>query len=62
MMIIIKILRRGCYVKKFKRYMARIPFEGGGKGKAAIPFSRSFRNKESNPPALFRKIKFKIVC
>jgi hypothetical protein len=32
MMIIIKILRRGCFVKKFKRYMARIPFEGGGRG------------------------------
>ena len=45
-------LRRGCYVKRLTRHMARVPFEGGGGG---VPFSWSFKDKGSSPPLCFAK-------
>ena len=48
-----KTLRRGCCVKRLTRHMARIHFEGEGRGQ--VPFSWSFKNKESNPTLCFTK-------
>ena len=46
-------LRRGCCVKRLTRHMARVPFEGGGRG--GVPFSWSFKDKGSSPPLCFAK-------
>ena len=51
-----KTLRRGCCVKRLTRHMARVPFEGGGRGgSGGVPFSWSFRDKGSSPPLCFAK-------
>jgi hypothetical protein len=30
-----EILRRGCYIKKFTKYIAKVPFKGGRSGEGA---------------------------